>query len=416
MIAFAGIAALLVLAGLAWMLRPLVARARSGGVVREASNLAIIRGQLDDIETDVSSGALSPEQCREARAELERRALDEGRAPPAAQTSTQAPSPPGGRRTALALALVIPCAAGLLYWQLGNFEAFAPPQPAGAGQQVVPADVERMVAGLAARLEQKPDDARGWAILARSYYAMNRFPDAAKAYARLAALVPDNADVLADYADALAMAQGQNASGQPMELVRQALTIDPTQWKALAIAGSEAFERKDFKTAVGYWERARAAIPADSELAKSIEASIAQGRQVGGLPAAQASTAAPSTPASAAEKAGAVSGTVTLSPALAARADPADTVFVFARASEGPRMPLAIRRIRVADLPYRFALDDTQAMAPNMKLSNFPEVVVGARISKSAEATVRSGDLQGVSRPVKVGSTDIAVVIDSIAP
>ena len=409
MIAFVLIAAFLVVAGLSWLLRPLVAKARPDGAVREASNLAIIRGQLEDIELDVSTGALSPEQSREARAELERRALDEGRAPTRSQTSTKAPSA-GGRRTALALTLAIPCAAALLYWQLGNFDAFAPPAPAGVEQQVAPADVEQMVARLAAHLEEKPDDSRGWSVLARSYYAMNRFPDAAKAYERLAALEPDNADVLANYADALAMALGRNAAGKPMELVRQALKIDPAQWKALAIAGSEAFERKDFPAAVGYWERARAVVPADSELSKSIEGSIAQARAAGSLSAVP--SGAVSAPVGA--KGGAVSGTVTLSPTLAARADSADTVFVFARAAEGPRMPLAILRIRVADLPYRFALDDTQAMAPNMKISSFAEVVVGARISKSAEASARAGDLQGLSRPFKVGATDIAVVIDSV--
>ena len=406
MIGFSVIAVVLVAAGLAWLLRPLVGRGKRSEVAGEASNLTIIRGQLDDIEHDVVTGALSAEQSREARTELERRALDEGSALTTAHASTTAPKRFGAGGTALALALVMPCAAALLYWQLGNLQAFALPPTIDAGQQVTQAEVEPLVARIRAQLEQTPDDARGWEVLARSYYAMNRFPDAAQAYARLVALEPDNAKLLADYADALAMAQGRSATGKPMELVRQALKIDPTQWKALVIAANEAVGRKDFPAAIGFWERARAAVPADSALAMSIESSIARAREAGG------SAAAPG----AAVVGGAVSGTVTLSPALIARADASDTVFVFARALEGPRMPLAIRRIRVADLPYRFALDDTQAMAPSLKLSGFAEVVVGARIGKSGEATARSGDLQGLSRPVRVGSTDIAVVIDSVVP
>jgi cytochrome c-type biogenesis protein CcmH len=228
-------------------------------------------------------------------------------------------------------------------------------------------------------------------------------------------LAPNEPDLLADYADTLATVEGGNLSGKPLALVKRALEIDPTHWKALALAGTEAFNRKDYQTAVAYWEKLRASAPAGSPIAQSIDASIAEARELGGLKAgpkqpAPAVAAAP--PASAAR----IAGSVALGPGLRGKAAPTDTVFVFARAAEGPRMPLAIVRRQVRDLPFEFALDDSMAMAPNMKLSSFPEVVVGARISKSGNATPQSGDLEGLSKPVRVGATGVSVVIDSALP
>jgi cytochrome c-type biogenesis protein CcmH len=322
----------------------------------------------------------------------------------------------------------------LLYLQLGSREAFFPQEAAGlpAGHPATGGDhsltqqeVEQMVAKLAERMKQNPADPQGWAILARTYYVMQRFPEAADAYAKLAALVTDDADVLADYADSLAMAQGRKIAGKPLELVHRALKIDPTHWKALAMAGTEAFDRKDYKAAVGYWEKMRGSVPPDSDIAKSIDESIAEARQLGGLksaaapsgakpaPAAQAASAAAPAPGAAP---GRVAGTVTLSPSLSAQARPDDAVFIFARPAEGSRMPLAILRRQVKDLPVTFSLDDSLAMSPAAKLSAFTDVVVGARVSRTGTAMPQSGDLEGLSAPVKVGASGIAVVIDKAVP
>jgi cytochrome c-type biogenesis protein CcmH len=269
-----------------------------------------------------------------------------------------------------------------------------------------------MVADLAARLEKEPDNVNGWVVLARSYAVMNRHGDAVKAYERVIQLVPNDPDLLADYADALAVTMGGNLSGKPLELAKRALAADPTHWKALALVGTEAFNRKDYKTAIAYWEKLKATAPPGSPIAQSIDSSIAEARELGGIKGA----AAPPPVVAAAPVGGRVAGKVDLSPALKAKVAPTDTVFVFARAAEGPRMPLAIVRKQVRDLPIEFALDDSMAMAPNMKLSSFAEVVVGARVSRSGNATPQSGDLEGLSRPVKVGATGIAVVIDSALP
>ena len=293
-----------------------------------------------------------------------------------------------------------------------------------------PEQIEKMIKELEARLEKEPGNAEGWMMLARTYYALNRYPDAARAFERATALVPDNAALLADYADALGAAQGGTLQGKPLELVARALAADPTQWKALALAGTAAFDRKDYAQAVGYWERMKATVPAGSQIAQSIDASIAEARELGGLKAGPASSspaiakAAPATPAAAATPApaatpgpvasaaapaaaggGSVAGTVALAPALAASASPDDVVFVFARAAQGPKMPLAILRKQVKDLPLTFTLDDSMAMAPNMSLSNFAEVVVGARLSKSGQAMrAKRRSRRRSPPPVKVGA------------
>ncbi len=433
MIAFVVITAVMVAAALAWVLLPLLRGASPGGIERGASNIAILRDQLAELDVDLANGTIPREQYEQARRELEARVLDEstsaGEAPRAPSTA--------GAWTAAIVAAALPIAALLLYVSLGNFDAFSPlaARPAtaanGAEHDLTPQQIEEIATKLAARLEKEPDNAEGWVVLARTYYALNRHADAARAFERAVALNPGNAGVLADYADALGAAQGGSLAGKPLELVQRALTIDPTQWKALALAGTVAFDRKDYAQAVAYWERMKATVPPGSPLANSIDSSIAEARELGGLkvspvsapasPAGGNKAAAPAavakTPAAAAPPGGAsVAGTVTLAPEVAAKAAPTDTVFIFARPAQGGKMPLAILRKQVKDLPATFTLDDTMAMAPNMALSNFGEVVVGARISKSGQAMPQSGDLEGLSPPVKVGATGVAVTIAKTVP
>jgi cytochrome c-type biogenesis protein CcmH len=288
-----------------------------------------------------------------------------------------------------------------------------------------------MVAKLAARLEKEPDNIDGWVMLARTYYQQRKFPEAARAYEKLTQLLPNEADLYADYADALAMAQGRNLAGKPMDLVKKALELDPNQWKALAMAGTEAFDRKDYKSAITYWERLKANA-GDEPIGKQIQASIDEARKLAGLPpsaptepvAAAASKAVPAPAAKAADAAKApaaaggtsVSGTVTIDKGLAAKASPTDAVFVYARPADGSKMPIALTRGQVKDLPLKFTLDDTTSMNPQVKMSTFPEVILVARVSKSGSAMPASGDLEGLSKPVKVGSSGVALTIDRALP
>ncbi len=430
----------MVAATVAWVLVPLLRRDTPAGVGRDASNLAILRGQIADLDADVANGTLSPAQYEQAKRELEQRALDEVKSAPEGGGVDGASGL--GAWTAAALAAALPITAMLVYVALGNFDAFVPEpaRNAAAGQRaehdVTPQQVEEMATKLAAKLEKEPNNPDGWVMLARTYYAINRHAEAARAFDRAVELVPNNAELLSDYADALGAAQGGTLAGKPLQLVERALKIDPTYWKALALAGTAAFDRKDYKQAVAYWERAKGAVPPESPFAQSIDSSIAEARELGGLkfdavplpsmakaPAALPSGAAAKpaagasrAPAAPAPAGASVAGTVKLAPALAAKAAPGDTVFIFARAAQGPKMPLAILRKQVKDLPVTFTLDDAMAMAPNMALSNFGEVVIGARVSKSGNAVPQSGDLEGLSTAVKVGASGIAVVIDRALP
>ena len=429
MITFVLIAAAMVAAALAWVLVPLLRRGRPGGVAREASNVAILRDQLRELRADLVTGTMPRDQYEQAKRELEQRVLEESKATPKVAS---APSQSAAWSAAI-LGSAIPIAALLLYVALGNHDAFAPiasrSAKGGADHEVTPQQVEAMAASLAAKLEKEPANVDGWVMLARTYYAMNRHAEAARAFDRAVALVPDNADLLADYADSLGASSG-GLRGKSLELVERALKADPTHWKALALAGTAAFERKDYRQAVDYWERMKKTVPPDSPIAGSVDASIAEARELGGLKSAPASgspalAAAPvggaakgaSSPAPAPQLSGAtVAGTVNLSPALAGKVSPTDTVYIFARAAEGPKMPLAILRKQVKDLPVAFTFDDSMAMAPNFALSNFPSVVVGARVSKSGGATPQSGDLEGLSSAVKIGATGLTIVIDRALP
>ena len=413
---FIAIGIVLTLAAVLCVVVPLARRNKPGDGVSQVAgtNLAILRDQLAELQADLGRGSISAEQYAGARAELERRALEEG----ALAQDAKPTAPSAGRWTAATLGILIPLAALSMYVWIG--------EPAGLQREIVsaeqpvgPAEIEKMVAGLAQRLEKNPDDSRGWIMLARSYYVLQRMPEAAAAYARAAEKVKDDASLYADYADALAMSQGRRIEGKPLELVMEALRIEPSHPKALAMAGTQAFYRKDYPAAVAFWEKLLPALPPDSEMAKSVAGGIAEARELGKIKAPQKtaeSAKGVSKPSVDTVRAARVSGRVTLSSALAAQAGPQETLFIVARAVNGPRMPLAVLRKRVADLPADFTLDDNQAMSPELKLSAFTDVIVTARISKSGNAIPQPGDLQGTSPAVKVGAQGIAIVIDKVVP
>jgi len=382
---------------------PPLLRSRSGNhVSRSAANVAIYRDQLRELEADMRAGSLSSELYEQARREIEARLLEDLSRPDTAAVQYQK-----WRGVAIVLALAIPLCAVGLYFMVGNPQALAPADATSHG--VSAQQIQAMVNRLAERLKANPDDGPGWVMLGRSYGTLGRFDEAASAFANAVERMPNNADVLADYADTLAMTQGGRLQGKPEEIIERALKIDPDNPKALALAGTVAFEKKDYRTAVDYWEHLLRLVAEDAEFARSVSASIAEARQLGNLGSGR--EAAPAT--SAAGGATGVSGVVKLAPALADKVAPTDTVFIFARAAEGPRMPLAIVRKHVSELPITFKLDDSMAMAPDMKMSNFPQLVVGARISKSSNAAPRAGDLQGMSGTVTNGTAGITVLIDT---
>lgn len=412
------------------LLRSRRAQAPVDAAARRASTLAILREQAAQLDAELASGQLDAEQHRAAREDIERRVLEEADlAIPASRAVSAAPPAERPWKSAWLLALGVPLLVATIYSRVGSPQAIeAPPPPPVASlgaDNVTDAQVEELVTKLAAAMEQKPDDLAGWTLLARTYAVLQRFTEASKAYARATALAPNDAQLLADHADVLAMLQGQKISGEPARLVTRALQIDPKNLKALALAGGAAFEAGQYPQAIEYWTMARQLSPADTPFSENLDRSLVDARRAlqGGTPGTpaepEATTAAPGTSAQSLPSAPGpahVSGVVSLSPALAAKAAPGDTVFIFARAAEGPRMPLAILRRTVADLPISFTLDDAMAMSPAMKLSNFPVVVVGARVSKSGNALPSPGDLSGQVAGVKLGAEGLQVVIDTVQP
>ena len=379
MIVFWLIGALLATAALALVLLP---RRRRGVMSRSSANVSIYRDQLRELEADRGAGTLAQADYERARRELEARLLEDADAP-------AEPERRGGKHLVASLVVAVPICALLVYFLVGNPRAIDP-----ESHGVTVRQVEAMVERLATRLKDNPDDVEGWKMLARSYSVLGRFPQAADAYARAAARAPRDAQLLVDLADALAMARGERLEGEPEKLVARALEIDPKNLKGLALAGTAAFNRKDYAIAARFWERMLSLVPADSEDARMIQANVNEARAL-----SQQSI---------------LRGTVRLAPALKAKVAPEDTVFIFARAAEGSPMPLAVLKKQARELPVSFALDDSMAMTPGSRLSLFPRVVVGARISKSGNANPQPGDLQGASVPVANDSNGVTVVIDTV--
>ncbi len=388
MTAFWLIGAAFAAAVLAWVLWPLRSRKSGAAVSRQAVNVSIYRDQLRELEADLAAGRLAAADYERSHAELEARLLEDVREPDAAA------APATGRGLALVLGAAIPALALAVYFAVGDPATLLRGAEHGARVE----QMETLVARLAERLREHPEDAEGWKLLGRSYAALGRFAEAADAYAKAAVRTPRDAQLLVDFADVLAMARGQRLEGEPEKLIQRALEIDPQNLKALALAGTVAFERKDYAQAAAYWQRMLPRVPADSEDARVIQQNVAEAKSLAG--------SAQST----------LTGTVSIAPGLTSKVAPDDVVFVFARAAEGPPMPLAVARTRVRDLPYEFRLDDSMAMTPAMKLSAFPRVVVGARVSKSGNATPEPGDLQGASAPVANDAGEVRVVIDRVVP
>lgn len=332
------------------------------------------------------------------------------------------------RAMIVAVGIIVPLISGLLYWQFGippsnNLLGASAPSVKSVkdeeGNDYRTADgIDILSARLKARVEKNQDDGVGWALLARSYVETGRHAEAAPMYEKAMKLIPDDPQLLADYADALGMLQGRKLEGKAEGLIRQALTIDPNNVKALRLAGTLAFDRKDFKQAAQYWERAEGNLPTDTErvVRQELSAVIAEAKSMAGGRPAGTVPAAVSMPAGLGSRARAISGTVTLAPALKGKAASTDTLFVFARNENGPPMPLAIVRAMKRELPFAFRLDDSNSPMPARKLSEAGEVVIVARLSRSGEAMPKIGDLQGQSQPVKPGATKVNVIIDREIP
>jgi cytochrome c-type biogenesis protein CcmH len=417
MMTFWIICALLVLVAMLFVIVPLWRTTqKSNAVLRDAANLEIFRDQIAEMDADLRNGLLTPELHEQGKRELQSRLLEEVKEEAVGSTIVRNPL----KALAIILAILLPLASAGLYRVIGNTDVLSPEAALSATGGMGDINSSDAIKTLEDKVAQNPSDGESLLLLARAYGELERYGDSVKAYEKLTEFVNDEAWIWADYADMLAMVHGQKLAGPPTKLIEKALALDPNHPKSLALAGSAAMERGDYTAAIRHWGRLLNGLPPGSEDAKMIEGGIQQAKEFlamsKGKKAPMLEQIAPAAEEKQAASSGneRLSGMVTLSDALKGKVSPEDTLFVLARATQGPKMPLAILRKQVKDMPVQFTLDDSMAMMPQMKLSNFDEVVVIARISKSGNAMPESGDLQGMSKPLKPGRSGLKISIDSV--
>jgi cytochrome c-type biogenesis protein CcmH len=419
MILFWILCAALLLVAVLFVALPLWRKASSDNeVLRDTSNLEILRDEASELEDDLRDGLLTREAYEQGKTELQSRLIEEVKT--TEQPESKPPRHPA-RTLAIVLAVMLPLFSVLIYLAVGNTDALYP-------QETIVADADGVIHSDEAlhRLEKKvkriSKDPKDWWMLARTYTELKRYPDAAAAYEHLVSLVPDEPQLWANYADVYAMAHGQTLQNEEViKLINKALELDPNNITALALSGSAAMERKDYAMAITRWQTLVDQLPPGSPeigvYRGGLEkAAVLLVQQPGGKEILAKLTAGRSAEKATANSAGAITGKVSLSPALSDKVAPTDTVFILARAAEGPKMPLAVLRKQVKDLPVTFTLDDSMAMQPQLKLSSFKQVVVVARVSKSGTPMAQSGDLQGLTGNIKPGVKGLHVVIDTVMP
>jgi len=412
------ICAALLLAAMLFIALPLWRKAASNNdVLRDAANLGILRDQSAELEADLLNGLLTQEAYEQGKRELQLRLVEEVKSTDQAVKQPRNPA----KVLAIALAVLLPLFSVPLYITLGNTDALTP-------QEAIVTDADGIVRSedglqrLEKKLKRLPKNPNDWWTLARSYTELKRFPDAVRAYEQLVNLAPNEAQLWANYADVYAMAHGQTLQNPEVtKILGRALELDSNNATALALSGSAAMERRDYAAAITYWQKLVGQMEPGSQELQMYSGGIKQARELlaaqpGGKEKLALLSISKAPEKMASNQAAAITGKVSLSPALAGKVAPTDVVFILARAAQGPKMPLAVLRKQVKDLPLKFTLDDSMAMQPQLKLSGFQQVVVVARVSKSGTPMAQPGDLQGLTGAVKPGIKGLNIVIDSVMP
>ena len=406
--------AAITLAAALWLTRPLWQRHSRSGVARTAANVAVYSSRLNELDADIAAGVLPADEAAAIQQEMDTRLLADA----SAASPTATPGSGEARRfgtLALLLALTLPVFAGLWYWQAGSWrlaqEIATAPADGAAPSEV---EIEAMVAKLAARLEAQPDDAEGWSMLGRSYFVMSRHDDAAKAYAKANELSKSsNADWLVSEGEALALARDRDLLGRPAQLFEAAITLEPGYGKAIWYGSLADAQGGNFKRAS---ERLQSLLAQDlpDELRTMVTSRLEELRGLSG--GTLAAAAVPTKPAPVASEGTSLSVQISLAPALMSKLPANATLFVFAKAAQGPPMPLAVQKLPGAKLPLTITLDDSMGMTPAMRLSQFERYVVTARYSASGSALATAGDLEGSADLVRAGaaSSKVAVEINRI--
>jgi len=366
------------------------------------ANAKVYRDQITDLDREHDSGHISDQEWQQSRDELSLRLLEDTSAvdDPAAKAEKPA------LWTAVVLAVALPLGSMGLYMWVGQPEALNP-LALKTPDQVDPKDLAKMAQTLAEKLKDKPDNLQGWVMLGRTYRTLENFDAALRAYDSALKLSADD-DLKLERIEIIAMQRRGQFEGEPWDVIREVLQRDPQHFGALLTAGSASYAEGKFADALKYWEQARKPLDANNPDLEGLESAIAAVRERLGMPPAKATPAATSGLN--------VTGQVNLSASLKSKASPNDVVFIYATPANGDRMPLAIFKTTVSQLPLNFTLDDSTAMTPDRKLSAAGEVMVKVRVSKSGNAMPQSGDLSGSLGPVKVGAKGLKLEIKDQIP
>nr|MBF0683151.1 c-type cytochrome biogenesis protein CcmI [Pseudomonas sp.] len=379
-------AGVLLLAGLAFLLIPLLRGRRAQAEEdRTALNVALYQERLDELTAQLRAGTLTEEQLELGRADAARELLDDTEGGDTQRTARL------GRILPILAAVLVPAIGLGLYLQLGAIDKVELARE--FGEQ--PGSIEEMTARLERAVQAQPDSSEAWYFLARTYMSLERPGDAAAAYARVVDLVGREPDLLGQLAQALYFARDRQWNNELQALTDEALKADPHEVTSLGLLGIAAYEEGRYGDAIDFWERLVATLPAEDPSRETIRGGIERAREQLG-DAAPAASAAPE----AVQSEAALQVAVRLGPELADKVQPGDSVFVFARAVSGPPMPLAVKRLSVADLPATVSLGDADAMTPQLRLSNFEQVRLFARVSRSGDAT--RGEWLGASDAIQL--------------
>jgi len=425
MLAFWAIVAVFIIVTLILLLPPLLRHQEVKGVVaRKDLTVTVYQDQFEELENDLKNGTISEEQHKLAKIDLEKNLLEDIDKATQLDDVVAIKSPMSNKILAAFILVCVPLTSIGLYdlWGRG-VEAIAPesiPEEVRLAQQQhnQQESIDAMVQQLTEKLDADPSDGESWFMLARTYAFLKRFDESVAAYEKTLPLGGnESAEVLSSYADAVAMASGRNLTKKAVSILEQAIQLDPNHIKSLWLLGTAAYQKQEFRGALKYWEKLYTLMEPGSDDAIQISSSVNEIRSRLGMPPMDVSKIQTTPPAETNEEISdaRIQGSVSLADDMTSEVSANDTVFVFARAASGSRMPLAIIRKQVKDMPFDFTLDDSLAMNPSMKLSSVPEVIVSARISKSGDAMPQAGDLQGVSSILSVTAADpVALVIDTI--
>ena len=385
---------------LAWSVQRAV-RSGAKGLGREhvMSHVTVYREQMAELELELTQGSMDRHNFNLSQQELTQRLRED--APVAATNANPATAPARTKLLISLLSLTTPLLAFVIYFYIGTPIALAPAQ-AKAEEQITPQKLQDMAEQLVQRLEKEPKNAQEWVMLGHIQRALGR-PEEADAALKKALALERNSDVTIERAEILAQTNNGSFKGEPWALINSVLKSDPQNSNALLLAGSAAFSENRFKDALVHWEKVYGQLPATSPDRPGLADAIDKAREGLGLPPSSPSDARSVPAAGGSEQ---LSGRVALAAELTAHVSPKDTVFIYASAAEGPRMPLAIIRTTVDKLPYDFVLDNSLAMNPQMKLSQAKSVMVRARISKTGNAMPQAGDFGVSVGPVTPGSPE----------